>query len=381
MVMPTGAEMIARARSLAPALAARAVECEALRRCPDATIADFRKLELHRALQPSAYGGCGLGWDVLVEMAIELGRGYASQAWVLSIYGDHAQWLGTFPREAQDDVWRADSDALVCTCYAPMGRARAVDGGFVVSGRWSFASGIDHATWLNAGAMLDGRHVMLLAPKSDARIVDDWDVAGLAGTGSKTFVFDDVFVPAHRMLEERDFGEGHGPGGRANREPVYRYPRRSTADLAGVLVGAALGLLDEFIALNADRAKRGRRASAEDVTQLTIAETAAELDCARWLIVDSTRTMMDIVARGERASTERRVVNRRNQAAATQMAVRAAERLFAAAGGNSLYATGRMQRLFRDIHAGASHFSLSFDYAAAPYGQYRMGAELPVAAF
>src|SRR5262249_23810366 len=120
MVMPTGAEMIARARSLAPSLAARAAQCEALRRCPDETIADFRRLDLHRALQPLAYGGCGLGWDVLVEMAIELGRGCASQAWVLSIYGDHAQWVGTFPRAAQDDVWRADPDALVCTCYAPM---------------------------------------------------------------------------------------------------------------------------------------------------------------------------------------------------------------------------------------------------------------------
>jgi 3-hydroxy-9,10-secoandrosta-1,3,5(10)-triene-9,17-dione monooxygenase len=112
-----------------------------------------------------------------------------------------------------------------------------------------------------------------------------------------------------------------------------------------------------------------------------IAETAAELDCARWLIVDSTRTMMDVVARGARATTERRVINRRNQAAATRMAVRAAERLFAAAGGMSLYSSGRLQRLFRDIHAGASHFSLSFDYAAAPYGLYRMGAELPAATF
>ena len=379
--MPFGVKMIDRARSLAPKLAARAAPCEALRRCPDETIEDFLAADLDRALRPTRYGGYGLGWNVLVEMAIELGRGCASQAWVLSIYGDHAQWVGTFPREAQDDVWTDDPRALICTCYAPMGEARAVAGGVVVSGRWSFASGIDHASWLNAGAMLDGRHVMLLMPKRDARIVDDWDVSGLAGTGSKTFVLEEVFVPAHRMLEESDFAEGTGPGGRANPEPVYRYPRRSTADLAGVLVGAALGMLDEFVTLNADRAKRGRRAAAEDIAQLAIAETAAELDCARWLLVDSTTEMMEIVARGETASTERRVINRRNQATATQMAVRASERIFAATGGIALYSSGRMQRLFRDIHAGASHFSLSFDNAAAPYGQYRMGAALNRAAF
>jgi alkylation response protein AidB-like acyl-CoA dehydrogenase len=175
------------------------------------------------------------------------------------------------------------------------------------------------------------------------------------------------------MLVEAEFGEGTAPGGRDNPEPLYRYPRRSTADLAGVLVGGALALLDEFVALNTDRAARGRRAAAEDIAQLAIAETAAELDCARWLIVDSTREMMAILARGETASTERRVLNRRNQAAATRMAVRATERIFAAAGGASVYSSGRMQRLFRDVHAGASHYSLSFDNAAMPYGEMRLG--------
>jgi alkylation response protein AidB-like acyl-CoA dehydrogenase len=250
-----------------------------------------------------------------------------------------------------------------------------------VTGRWSFASGIDHASWLNAGAMLDGRHVMLLLPKSDATILDDWHVSGLAGTGSKTFVLDDLFVPGHRLLDEEDFAEGTGPGAAFNPAPLYRYPRRTTADLAGVLVGAADGMLEEFCDLNRDRAKRGRRGAAEEITQLTIAETAAELDCARHLLVDSTRTMMEILARGETPPLERRLVNRRNQAAATRMALRAAERIFAAAGGNALYLSSRMQRAFRDIHAGAAHFSLSFDNAAAPYGQWRLGAEPNRAAF
>ena len=375
MTDPTAAEMIARARALAPRLAARAANCERLRHCPDETVADFISAGLNHCMQPRRYGGLALGWNTLVEMALELGQGCASQAWVLSIYGDHAQWVGTFPREAQDDVWGADPDALICTFYAPFGQARRVPGGYVVSGRWPFASGVDHATWLNAGAMLDGRHVMLLAPKSAATIVDDWHVAGLAGSGSKTFVFDEVFVPAHRMIDEEDFGEGRAPGSRIDDAPVYRYPRRTTADLAGVLVGAAMGMLEEFCALARDRSRRGRRASADEVTGIAIAETAAELDCARWLLVDSTRAMMDIVARGETPPLERRLVNRRNQASATAMACRAAERIFSAAGGNALYLSGRLQRLFRDIHAGASHFSLSFDNAAAPYGQYRLGLE------
>jgi alkylation response protein AidB-like acyl-CoA dehydrogenase len=297
--MPSGAEMVARARALAPKLAARAEQCEQQRRCPDETIADFLAADLHRAMQPSRYGGFELGWDTLVEMAIELAQGCASQAWALSIYGDHAQWVGTFARQAQDDVWLKQPNALVCTCYAPMGEAKRVAGGLTVSGRWSFASGIDHASWLNAGAMLDGKHIMVLVPKEDAEIVDDWHVSGLAGTGSKTFVLDEVFVPEHRMIWEADFAEGTAPGGRDNAAPVYRYPRRTTADLAGVLVGGAMGMLEEFVSLCRDRAKRGRRAAAEAVSGLAISETAAELDCARWLLVNSTREMMAIVASGE----------------------------------------------------------------------------------
>jgi alkylation response protein AidB-like acyl-CoA dehydrogenase len=379
--MPTAAEMVERARALAPRLAARAEDCERLRRCPDETVADFIAADLHRAMQPVRYGGFELGWDTLVEMAIELAQGCASQAWVLSIYGDHAQWVGTFPRRAQDDVWGVEPNALVCTCYAPMGEAKRTSGGFTVSGRWSFASGIDHASWLNAGAMLEDRHIMVLAPKAEAEIVDDWHVSGLVGTGSKTFVLDNVFVPEHRMIWENDFAEGTAPGGKDNAAPLYRYPRRTTADLAGVLVGAALGMLEEFVGLCRDRARRGRRAAAEAVSGLAISETAAELDCACWLLVNSTREMMAILAGGETPSLERRVVNRRNQAIATQYAVRAANRIFAAAGGNALYSSNRLQRFFRDVNAGAAHYSLSFDNAAAPYGQYRLGAEPNRAAF
>jgi alkylation response protein AidB-like acyl-CoA dehydrogenase len=229
--------------------------------------------------------------------------------------------------------------------------------------------------------MLEDRHIMVLAPKAEAEIVDDWHVSGLVGTGSKTFVLDNVFVPEHRMIWENDFAEGTAPGGKDNAAPLYRYPRRTTADLAGVRVGAALGMREEFVGLCRDRARRGRRAAAEAVSGLAISETAAELDCACWLLVNSTREMMAILAGGETPSLERRVVNRRNQAIATQYAVRAANRIFAAAGGNALYSSNRLQRFFRDVNAGAAHYSLSFDNAAAPYGQYRLGAEPNRAAF
>jgi 3-hydroxy-9,10-secoandrosta-1,3,5(10)-triene-9,17-dione monooxygenase len=106
-----------------------------------------------------------------------------------------------------------------------------------------------------------------------------------------------------------------------------------------------------------------------------VAEAAAELDCARWLLVGSARETMAILARGETPGAERRILNRRNQAEATLLACGAVDRIFGSAGGSAIYLSNRLQRVFRDVHAGAAHFSLSFDFAAAPYGQLRLGAE------
>jgi alkylation response protein AidB-like acyl-CoA dehydrogenase len=319
-----------------------------------------------------------MGWDVLCETAIEYGKGCASQGWVLTVYGDHAQLVGAFPREAQDEVWD-DPRTLTSTCFAPQGRMTPKNGGYVVSGKWSFSSGIDHADWLLAGAMLaEGdkkpRQVFFAAPKSAATVIDDWFVAGLAGTGSKSFTMDEVFVPSHRILDYQESVEGTGPGALVNPAPLYRYPRRGTGSaLASVPIGAAMGMLDDFAALCRDKARRGRRAASEAMTALRIAEAAAELDCARFLVVDSSRQMMEVVGRGEKPSVERRLTNRRNSAYAAQLAVRAVDRIFASAGGGSIYLSSRLQRAFRDVHAGAAHVSIAWDLVAAPYGYLRLG--------
>ncbi len=287
-----------------------------------------------------------------------------------------------YPPEAQDEVWGADPDALLTTCYVPRGRAVRKGGGIVVSGRWSFASGIDHATWLLAGAMLDDsaapRHVILLIPKSSVTVIDDWHVAGLAGTGSKSFAGEDIFVPPHRMIYEQDFADGTAPGSLApGAAPVYRFPRRAASvNLAAVPVGAALAMLDAFAELCADKARRGRRAAAEPVTALAIAESAAELDCARWTVIETARRNMAVLNQGATPSLAQRAINRRNQGYAAELAKRAAGRIFAASGGNAVYLASPLQRAFRDIHAACAHFGLYWDIMGSHDGLVRLGHAL-----
>jgi len=377
---PTKEEMVVRAHALAPKLAARAADGERNRSVPEASIADFLDGDFHRMLQPKRYGGYELGWDALVETTLEFAQGCGSQAWVFTVYGDHAQMLGLFEPEAQDEIWADDPRTLVSTSFQPLGKVARKDGGYVLSGKWPFSSGIDHARWLVAGAMLDGRHVYFLVPKSAARIIDDWHVAGLAGTGSKSFAIEETFVPPHRMLSQADALAGTGPGTAINTAPIYRFPRRAAGTALGAVpIGVAIAMLDRFCAMAADRAKRGRRAGADPVTGLKISETASDLDCARWLVVDSARRLMDALADGGVPSAELRAEVRRNQGYAATLACRAAERIFALAGGTALYLTNDLQRAFRDVHAGTQHHSVAWDVVAAPYGALRLGHEIDLA--
>lgn len=380
--IPTAEEVIARAAALAPTLAARADECEKLRRVPKATIADFIDAGLHKIMQPPRYGGWGMGWDTLCETAVEFGKGDGSQGWVLTVYGDHAQMIGTFEREAQDEIWADDPTTLASTCFAPLGKMVRKDGGYVVSGKWSFSSGIDHAKWLLAGAMLhDGnerpRYMFFLAPKSTAKVIDDWHVTGLSGTGSKTFVIEETFVPPHRVLDEKDHNDGTGPGTLVNTELTYRFPRRGAfLALASVPVGVASTMLEDFIGLANDSTRRGKRAEQNFATALRIAESKADIDAARLSSVGAARDTMDMLARGETPGFERRTLNSLKSSYAAVVSARVADRLFAAAGGKANFLSNRLQRSLLDIHAAGAHVAVAWDMSASKYGRLRLGEDM-----
>ena len=380
--LPSHDEVVARAVALAPNLAARADQCEKLRRVPEATVADYIDAGLHKIMQPQRYGGWGMGWDTLCETAVEFGKGDGSQAWVLTVYGDHAQMLGTFEREAQDEVWHDDPTTLASTCFAPLGKMTPKDGGYVVSGKWSFSSGIDHARWILAGAMLHKgdrppQYVFFLAPKSAATVIDDWHVTGLAGTGSKTFTMNEIFVPPHRILTGEDHNDGTGPGTKVNPELTYRFPRRGAfIALASVPVGIGFTMLEDFVALATDSGKRGKRAEQNYATALRIAESLADLDAARLSATGAARDTMEMLARGVTPGFERRTLNSLKSAYAAMVAARTADRLFAAAGGKANFLSNRLQRSLLDIHAASAHVAVAWDMAAAKYGRLRLGEDV-----
>ncbi len=373
----TAEEMLAKADALVSVLRSRSQEAEALRRCPDATVQDYISTGLLKVCQPAAYGGYEMGYDVLCEIIQRLAQGCASQAWVYMVLADNPLKLSTFSKQAQDDVWGKDTTTRIGVAVAAVGKAKSVEGGVLWSGTHGFCSGIDHADWMICGGFIEEeggkRGCMVLIPKSDVTLVDDWHTVGLAGTGSRSFVVSDAFVPAHRIIDKKAYDAGTAPGSALYDAPVFRLPRGgvSAASYAAVALGAAQGMLKSYYEYTGPRKSRGKEVAADMGTQMTAGIASAELESAERMYMGALRETMQVLERNEIVSREQQVQGKRNCCYAAQLAMQAAHRLFNSAGGRALFMDNIMQHQFRDVFAASAHHSLSWDSAASEYGRYQ----------
>ena len=368
--MADRAKLVQRARNLVPQIRNLARRTETLRRIPEETVQDLRAAGALRAAQPERYGGLGLPFDAVFDVAAELGRGCGSTAWCYSIWASHNWLAGMFPEQAQEEYWANGCDSLSSTSFNPArGRVEQAQGGYRVSGKWDFASGVDAADWMLIVGNCDDVALMLMLPKTDYAVQDTWFVSGLLGTGSKDVVVNDVFVPEHRAVPMQDMRDALTPGRTFHDTANYRIPLRSILSftLASPVLGMAQGALEAF--------ERARQGAASPAIQMRLAESAAEIAAARALMQADTGEIFAKAEREEMPTTYDRVRYRRDQVYVSRLAVRAVDRLFEASGGHSIFATEELQRFHRDIHAATHHASLAWDGVAEQYGRVRLGLE------
>ena len=384
----TPGEALECARTLGPQLAARAQACEDLRRCPAETIAELHATGLMRLMQPKRFGGSELGPEAVIDVAFEMSKTCPSTAWVWLNLATHSWNIAQFELRAQQDVWGTDSSALAVTGLAfPCGKARPAEGGYVVSGKWPFGSGVDAAQWMLAGAMTDRggsppERRFFLVPRADFRSLDNWRAYGLAGTGSHDVEVREAFVPEHRSLAADVFASGLDvPGGKVHADPLYRLPTFAAFGffLAAVPIGAARGALEQFVAATRTRAGTytGARLAELAPLQVRIGEAAACVTLADTQLRTDLAELVGLVAAGVAPPVEAKLRWKRNLAFETQLAARAVDTLMAASGAGGLYVALPLQRLFRDTHAAAAHIALTWDVQAAAYGQHALGLPLP----
>jgi alkylation response protein AidB-like acyl-CoA dehydrogenase len=385
--VPGVAELKKRAEHIGAIARERAVETERAR-CVSCDLVDMmREAQLFRILQPGRYGGFEYGYDVFVDMVAAIASGDGSTGWVYSLGAVHQWVIACYPVEAQNEVWQDNVDAIAAGSYAPAGKAEPRPGGYLVSGRWSFASGCDNSQWGLLGGMIplpDGAKAgFFLAPRRDFEIDDDWNPMGLAGTGSKTLVVKEAFVPAYRTVTFADLLTGQAPGAAVNVNPLYSQPMLAVVPhcLVSPALGMARGALKAFVEQAGGRATRGAVAGSNNrmaefaTVQMRVAEAAASIDAAELMIKRDLRETGEIVAAGRPVDVDIRMRNRLTHSFATRLLVQAVDAVFLASGGSALGLQHPVQRFWRDIHAVGSHISLNWDSVGAMYGQHVFGLE------
>jgi len=377
-------ELRAAAEGLVPALRERAAQAEELRRLPGETIADLHRTGLFRILQPGRVGGSELPFRSIVELVAVIGRGCGSTAWVLANLAAHHWLLGMWAPEAQNEIWGESPDNLIGSALIfPRGRAKRVDGGYRLTGRWPFSSGIDAAAWNLFGAIVIDEEAgvseprIFLVPASDYTIIDTWHVIGLAGTGSKDVAAEDVFVPDYRSLAVAQITGGPNPGSRVNQSILYQLPAISLFAfcIAGVSLGIAKGAIEYFRETTRSRTSyyTGRNLADFVTLQVHLAEAAAITDSAEAVMLRDCDEAERIVGDGSVPSLEQRARYRRDGAYAATLCTRAVDVLFQATGGGAIYARNPLQRAFRDVHAANAHYVLNWDINGAMYGRVALG--------
>ena len=371
-------------RDLLPGIRERADETERLRVVPDASIKELEEVGYFRLLQPRRFDGLEADPVDFYTAVRDLATACGSTAWVASVVGVHPWQVALFPDEAQQAVWGDDTSTRLSSSYAPTGKAVVTDGGYTLSGKWSFSSGCDHCSWVLLGGLVfnaEGNVVdfkTFMVPREDYTIVDVWNVVGLSGTGSNDIVVDDVFVPEAVTLSMGDTGRCFGPGQEQNPSDLYKLPFHSifTGTITTPIIGMAMGAYAEHVDMQQKRVRAaylGEKASLDPFAAVRIARASSEIDAAWALLVNNIREEQACVERGEKIPLKLRLKVRRDQVLGTQRAIDAIDDLFEASGGRALATGTYLQRAWRDAHAGRVHAANDPERALQMFGAHEFG--------
>ena len=378
--------LIERARALVPLIAERARATEAARRVPTETIADYQRTGILRALQPRRFGGAQASFHVFSSIVEILAEGCAASAWVYAVLGEHQWIVACMPERAQDDVWGANPEAVASSSLAPRNFGIPVDGGWRVSGKFPFSSGCDHAHWAILGvrapdAAGNKPTRYMLVPMSEIEISDDWHVLGLRGTGSKTLVLNDFFVPAYRTVLLKDLLDGTTPGALVLPDyPLLRAPRGFLVpfSLPPVMFSLARRALEIVPISLRSRLSRGTQdLGGSEVVQMQLSEAGAEIDLGCLIMRTRRDESMALLDSGQTVTVEHGMRNRRDVAFAADLIRKGVERLVELSGSRIVHNDDPLQPILRDVQTIATHAVVLRQLNYVPYGRAMLG--LPAA--
>jgi len=359
-------------RALEPLIRAHVEEAERNRRLSPPVVAALREAKLFRMYIPKTLGGLEVPPQVLYRVVEEIARIDGATGWCTFI-GAVAGVFGAFlPDAVAEHMFGADPGVIIGGAVFPPGTAKVCDGGYRVSGRWSYASGCYDCTWIVGGCfVLDNGERRLAGgmpemriiyvPRGQATIVEDsWQVSGLVGTGSNDFILEEVFVPENHS---HILGPGT-PRGKHYQSPLYTtYPFISAFafPMGAVALGIAQGAIDAVMALAQTKKPAGQTDTLRDraVFHFQLADAVALVESARAWLYASVEQAWAVAHTGRPATREERGRLVLAAANATRSAAAATDLAYTAAGGTANYLKSPLQRSLRDIHALTQHIATS----------------------
>jgi 3-hydroxy-9,10-secoandrosta-1,3,5(10)-triene-9,17-dione monooxygenase len=373
--IPSSAELVARARALAPVFAQRAAAAEEARRLPAQSVADMISAGLPRILVPREFGGYALGAMTWFDVVREIAAGDASHAWCASLMIHHAHYVSLFPEAGQRVVWADGPDAIVSASILPTAEVTAVDGGYRISGTSRYASGISGAGWVIIGGLVRGegppQWTWFLVGPGEYEVEDSWFTSGMRATGSNTVLTHRAFVPEARTLRQTDIREATTPGARLHDGAIYRAPWSSFAPLTFVtpMLGAAIAAYEQLTEwTTARRAATGQAVADLTHVQVELGHVAASLDSAELLL----RRAAGVVDAGE-VTDRLRTRAVRDFAFAAELITESIDTVMGLSGSAGFAISNPIQRAWRDIHFAGSHHALNPELNFAYWGQLELG--------
>jgi alkylation response protein AidB-like acyl-CoA dehydrogenase len=376
-------EILARARAAAPLLRERSAEIERTRHLPEDVVRLVRDTGAFRVGLRRGWGGPELTFAQQAEVIESLSYGDPAAGWCAMIGMDTWIYAGYLDEPVVKEML-TDPDAITAGLIFPSGRADRVPGGYRVTGRWPFGSGVTHADWVVGGCVVhsdgepepgpDGAPVnwrLIMARAEEFETVDTWHTTGLAGSGSMDYRAVDLFVPEERSF---DFTDPHGSG------PLAA-PDAFLGNVPGVPLGVARAALDHVRELAADRVERGTDTAWKDSyrVQTAIGEAEMELSAARYAVYGTLDDLWNRLTSGTPPTHEQQVSAALARVNAFRTARSIVTRLADLVGTASIYRTSPLDRWLRDTHTMCQHI-LAQDQIVQSAGAHLLGGT-PLAPF
>ena len=378
--------LLAKTDELCSQLGERGFENEKQARIDPETVDQIVAAGIMKMGVPKRYGGIEVDYELFPEVSLRLGHACLATSWTIGILLQHNMQMGLFSQEAQDEFWAHGPSTFAPGYIIPGGTAKAVSGGYRLSGHWRFGSGYPLGDWilLSAHEVVNGEKKQVLRfalPRADTTPQNNWQVSGLAASCTYDCLLDDVFVPQHRSMPAASMLDGSAPGLQINTGPTWRIPMLSFyyPNMSAMVLGAAQGVARQVLQRMKGRVLAYGGAAASDLAYMraNTAQAFSELNAGEALLRSHTQRIGETARQHQKFELLDRAAVRADCTWVVKTARRNAQELCDQAGTSAFFLSSQLQRFHREISVMSSHSFYDADRMYDVYGRALLGLDIP----